>query len=223
MRPWRPSRPVTILLGALSLWPILYFFFFLVFIVYSFGWMSRGGGAERTFPAAFQYVFLAHIVTMVLMFALTAVYVVHVFRTDRLASDRRVLWGIVLILGNVIAFPIYWYLYLWRDSAPSARVICRIWHGWTTPSNAAAYQKLLEEEIFAGIRARRIRGFQGIDLLRRAAGAEVEFVTIMWFDDLSAVREFAGDDYEVAVVPPAARELLARFEERSAHYEVVQR
>ena len=103
-------------------------------------------------------------------------------------------------------------------------MICRIWHGWTAPPNADAYERLLREEIFAGIAARRIAGYRGIQLLRRdpAGGAadEVEFVTVMWFDALEDVRAFAGDDYARAVVPPAARALLARFDERSAHYEV---
>jgi hypothetical protein len=49
---------------------------------------------------------------------------------------------------------------------------------------------------------------------------EVEFVTIMWFDSLDAVRAFAGDDYEVAVVPEKARAVLSHFDERSQHYEV---
>lgn len=102
-------------------------------------------------------------------------------------------------------------------------MITRIWHGWTTPRNAAAYEHLLRTEIFEGILARRIDGFRGIDLLRRANGDEVEFVTIMWFDSLAAVRAFAGADYEVAVVPPAARALLNRFDARSAHYETVER
>ena len=57
-------------------------------------------------------------------------------------------------------------------------------------------------------------------MLRREVGAEVEFVTIMLFDSLSAVREFAGENYEVAVVPEKARAVLARFDERSQHYEV---
>jgi hypothetical protein len=48
----------------------------------------------------------------------------------------------------------------------------------------------------------------------------VEFVTLMWFDSVEAVRGFAGADYEVAVVPPDARALLKRFDARSAHYEV---
>jgi heme-degrading monooxygenase HmoA len=99
-------------------------------------------------------------------------------------------------------------------------MICRIWHGWTTTANADAYEQLLRSEIFTGIAARGIAGYRGIQLLRRAVGGEVEFVTVMWFDSLADVRQFAGEDYEQAVVPPAARALLARFDERSVHYEV---
>lgn len=103
-------------------------------------------------------------------------------------------------------------------------MITRIWHGWTTPQNADAYERLLRSEIFEGILARRIDGFRGIDLLRRVRGGdEVEFVTVMWFDSLAAVRDFAGADYEVAVVPPAARALLDRFDARSGHYDVIER
>lgn len=98
-------------------------------------------------------------------------------------------------------------------------MITRIWRGWTLPANADAYEALLRNEIFPAIEARRISGYRGISLGRRALGAEVEFVTIMWFDDLDAVRAFSGAQYEIAVVPPKARELLARFDERSAHYE----
>jgi heme-degrading monooxygenase HmoA len=99
-------------------------------------------------------------------------------------------------------------------------MISRIWHGWTTLANADAYESLLKSEIFINIRNRKIEGFQEIQLFRRDAGNEVEFVTVMWFDSLDAVRVFAGEDYEVAVVPPKARELLSRFDERSQHYEV---
>lgn len=102
-------------------------------------------------------------------------------------------------------------------------MICRIWHGWTTPSNADAYERLLNSEIFRGIQNRHIPGFKGIDLLRRELGSETEFVTMMWFDSLEAVVTFAGQEYEIAVVPPAARALLARFDPRSAHYSVAER
>jgi len=99
-------------------------------------------------------------------------------------------------------------------------MIIRIWHGWTSPANADAYENLLKKEIFIGIGDRKIPGYRGIRLLRRVAGDEVEFVTIMTFDNLDAVRRFAGEDYEAAVVPPSARTVLARFDERSRHYEV---
>jgi antibiotic biosynthesis monooxygenase (ABM) superfamily enzyme len=99
-------------------------------------------------------------------------------------------------------------------------VIARIWHGWTTSGNADQYEALLKEEIFVGIQNRHIPGFKSIQLLRRRAGEEVEFVTIMLFDSLDAVREFAGEHYEAAVVPDKARALLSRFDERSQHYEI---
>ena len=99
-------------------------------------------------------------------------------------------------------------------------MIARVWRGWTTPENADVYERLLETEIFPGIEAKRVAGFRGIRLLRRALDFEVEFMTIMEFDDLDAVREFAGPDYETAYVPRAAREVLSRFDLASAHYEV---
>ena len=102
-------------------------------------------------------------------------------------------------------------------------MISRVWHGYTGPGEADAYEALLREEIFTGIEQRSIAGFREIQLFRRDVGGEVEFVTVMWFDSLDAVRAFAGDDHEVAVVPPAARRLLARFDERSQHYEVRER
>jgi antibiotic biosynthesis monooxygenase (ABM) superfamily enzyme len=99
-------------------------------------------------------------------------------------------------------------------------MICRIWHGWTNPENADAYESLLRSEIFRAIADRCIPGYHGIELLRRVTGDSVEFITLMWFDSVDAVRAFAGADYEVAVVPPEARALLERFDTRSAHYEV---
>lgn len=99
-------------------------------------------------------------------------------------------------------------------------MIIRIWHGYTIPENADRYEALLKEEIMVGIENRHIPDFRSIQLLRRTIWDEVEFVTIMRFDSFEAVREFAGEDYEVAVVPPKARALLAHFDERSQHYEV---
>ncbi len=102
-------------------------------------------------------------------------------------------------------------------------MISRIWHGYTTRENAEAYEHLLKEEIFTGIRDRHIPGFQEIQLFRRNLEEEVEFITVMWFDTLDTVRLFAGEDYALAVVPPKARLVLKRFDGRSQHYEVRER
>ena len=102
-------------------------------------------------------------------------------------------------------------------------MIARIWHGWTTVAQADAYEQLLRHEVFEGINSRRIPGFLGIDLLRREEGEEVAFMTVMWFESIAAVRSFAGEEFETAVVPHEARALLKRFDARSAHYDVRER
>lgn len=98
-------------------------------------------------------------------------------------------------------------------------MISRLWHGWTTRANADAYEKLLREEVLPGIH--RVRGFKGARVLRRDEKDEVEFIVITSFDSIDAVKEFSGEDYEVAVIEPAARKLLAHFDARAAHYETV--
>ena len=99
-------------------------------------------------------------------------------------------------------------------------MIARLWHGWTTHDQANAYETLLTTEIFPGILAKRIPGFLHIELLRRELERETEFVTIMWFTSQAAVTAFVGEDHGAAYVPASARQVLARFDERSAHYEV---
>jgi heme-degrading monooxygenase HmoA len=99
-------------------------------------------------------------------------------------------------------------------------MISRIWHGWTNLQNAGKYEALLKEEIFVGIQERKIHGYRGIQLLRRQIDDETEFITIMTFDSLDSVREFAGQDYERAVVPAKARAVLSHFDQRSQHYEI---
>lgn len=96
-------------------------------------------------------------------------------------------------------------------------MIGRWWRGWTTPANADAYESLLRTTILPGIE--RHEGYRGAHLLRRELGEEVEFATLTCWDSVEAIRAWAGEDYEVAVVPEAARALLTRFDERSAHYD----
>ena len=98
-------------------------------------------------------------------------------------------------------------------------MIARLWHGWTAPENADAYEEFLRTKMFPSIH--RVPGYLGAELLRRQDGDEIAFVTITRFASLESVRAFAGEDYEAAVVEPEARRLLSRFDRRSEHYEIV--
>ena len=101
--------------------------------------------------------------------------------------------------------------------------VCRLWRGWTTPENADAYERVVHGEVIPGIEARQIPGFRHIDLIKRDLGGEIEFQTLMWFDSLDAIKAFMGEEYDVSHVPAAARAMLSRFDERAAHYEVIDR
>ena len=100
-------------------------------------------------------------------------------------------------------------------------MIARIWRGWAVPGRADDYQRHYETEVSEHLRA--LSGFRGAQLLRRDEGGEVVFTSVAWFADLDAVRGFAGDDYERAVVEDAARAALSRWDERVSHHEVAVR
>jgi heme-degrading monooxygenase HmoA len=97
-------------------------------------------------------------------------------------------------------------------------MIARIWHGYTKPEHADAYEAMLKPELLPGVS--RVKGYRGSYLLRREIGSEVEFITIMIWDSVAAIQAVAGPDYETAVVPEERRKHLARYDAKSAHYEI---
>jgi antibiotic biosynthesis monooxygenase (ABM) superfamily enzyme len=99
-------------------------------------------------------------------------------------------------------------------------VIARIWHGWTKPENAKAYEDMLRNEIFPSIAAGNIRGYRGAELFINKDADEVEFVTLLRFDSMDAVKQFAGADEGKPVIYPKAEGLLTRMDDRSRHYRV---
>jgi antibiotic biosynthesis monooxygenase (ABM) superfamily enzyme len=99
-------------------------------------------------------------------------------------------------------------------------MIARIWHGWTKPENAKAYEDMLRDEIFPSITARNIKGYRGAELFINEGADEVEFVTLLRFDSMDAVKEFAGTDEGKPVIYPKAEALLTRMDDRSQHYRI---
>jgi heme-degrading monooxygenase HmoA len=99
-------------------------------------------------------------------------------------------------------------------------MVARIWHGSTTHENADAYENFLKEEFMPSVEAKKIPGYRKFELMRKEEKDEVAFITIMWFDSIEHIRNFAGDDYEKAVIHPTAMTLLKRHGATAAHYEV---
>jgi heme-degrading monooxygenase HmoA len=100
-------------------------------------------------------------------------------------------------------------------------VICRLWHGWTQPADADAYESYLRDDLFARLREELAgRGYRGYHVLRRDLDVEVEFVTMVWFDSLDDVRAFAGDDHRTPVISGRAAELLSRHAPVADHFRV---
>jgi len=97
-------------------------------------------------------------------------------------------------------------------------MIARIWHGYTKPGHADAYEAMLKPELLPGLS--KAKGFKGSYLMRRNAGSEVEFLTIILWESIEAIRAVAGPDYETAVIPEERRKYLARYDAKALHYEV---
>jgi len=97
-------------------------------------------------------------------------------------------------------------------------MIARVWHGTTKRGHADFYEAMLKPELLPGINS--VAGYLGSYLLRRPAGDEVEFITIMLWDSIQAIQAVAGAEYENALVPEERRQHLARWDQKVAHYEV---
>jgi heme-degrading monooxygenase HmoA len=97
-------------------------------------------------------------------------------------------------------------------------MIARVWHGYTKPEHADAYESMLKPELLPGIS--KVKGYKGSFLLRRNAGAEVEFITILLWESIDAIRAVAGADYAAAVIPEERRKYLLRGDAVASHYEI---
>ena len=105
-----------ILLGVATLWPILYMFIFFTFIFTMVFFMPNQAAGEAP-PALFFIIFPLHFLTIFWIFGLTIFYILNIFKNDLVDKEKKALWAVVIFFGSMFAMPVYWYLYIWRDSA----------------------------------------------------------------------------------------------------------
>ena len=100
-------------------------------------------------------------------------------------------------------------------------MICRMWRGWTALRHADAYESYLRNELFPRLRGELTEhGYRGFHILRQDRSDEAQFVTMVWFTSLEAVRSFAGESFETPVISAKAATLLSRYDERCDHYDL---
>ena len=99
-------------------------------------------------------------------------------------------------------------------------MIIRVWRGWANPAQNEAYPAHFRRAVLPELRA--TEGFLGATLMRQDRAGEIEFVVMTRWASLEAIRAFAGDALERAVVEPGAVAALERFDETVQHYEVVE-
>jgi heme-degrading monooxygenase HmoA len=97
-------------------------------------------------------------------------------------------------------------------------MISRHWTGLVKKGREDDYMAHLKNETFK--RLHQIEGFVKASILKRELSEGTEFLIITEWDSLNAIREFAGEKYEDAVVPKMAQEMMIRFDELVKHYEV---
>jgi len=116
----RLNRPAALIVALLTLAPWGYFVFFVSHVMGQFPKIPASGAPPEQFFQDFERIFRIHLIFMALTVALMAFYIVHLFRTDRVSGDKKALWAVVLFLGNLLAMPVYWYLYMWPGRTEGA-------------------------------------------------------------------------------------------------------
>lgn len=110
------SRGRAITLAVFTAWPLVYVLVFMSTMFVEVGMsIMAGPGHMPGPPVIFWIIFPLHFLTMLEIIVLLVIYIRHLFKNDRVPQDKKAPWAVVLFLGNMIAMPVYWYLYIWRE------------------------------------------------------------------------------------------------------------
>ncbi|WP_242917713.1 antibiotic biosynthesis monooxygenase family protein [Pontibacter liquoris] len=99
-------------------------------------------------------------------------------------------------------------------------MIARHWTGWLKPGEVANYEQHLTQHLFPELK--QLPGYISTTVYRRQVTDAVEFLVITHWTSMEAIRQFAGDDPDKAVIPEEARKMMVRYDTEARHYQVAQ-
>jgi len=136
------KKSTKIWLGIATIWPIVYMllFFVVIFSVVIVGAFNPdspapvdNSPASILFPIGFMGFFVLHMLTIMGMLALTVFYVIRVFKTEQLDQNMKIMWMLLFFFMGMIAQPLFWYLYIWREAPGSSKDPQLVGPGWQRP------------------------------------------------------------------------------------------
>jgi hypothetical protein len=108
------TKGKAITLAVFTVWPFLYMFIFMGLMATMMVTSFSGSAPPSEPPFLIFVIFPLHFFTMIEIFVMIVIYIVFLFKTDAVPQDKKALWAVVLFLGNVIAMPVFWYIYIWK-------------------------------------------------------------------------------------------------------------
>jgi hypothetical protein len=110
-------RILKVALGLLTAVPAVYVVLFAVLLARIVFLGAMGDPRARTMPVPMTDLMWVHLAVMVLVIALEIFYLLYLFRTDRVPVDQRAKWAVGLVVVNVAAMPIFFFLHVWPERA----------------------------------------------------------------------------------------------------------
>ena len=98
-------------------------------------------------------------------------------------------------------------------------MITRNWTGVVKAERTNDYLAHLQNDTFKKLQS--IKGFVNASILQRVVTDGIEFLVVTYWETMDAIREFAGEAADIAVVPPLVQEMMVRYDPVVRHYEEV--
>jgi heme-degrading monooxygenase HmoA len=98
-------------------------------------------------------------------------------------------------------------------------MVSRHWTGTAKKERAEEYILHFQNDTFKQLET--IAGFVSAQILKREVKEGIEFLVITNWQSIDAIRQFAGDQTDTAVVPQLVQDIMTRYDQKVRHYEVI--